>query len=45
MSLWEYDITKKGQINKIITLLKFEIHNDKDYKVGRIWNNTIYDKK
>ncbi len=37
MSSFEYNITRKGQVNKITTQLEFKFRdNGKEYKVGRI---------
>ena len=43
LSLLEQDTTKKRQINKFLS--KFEMGNDKEYKIKAIQDSTIYVKK
>ncbi len=45
MSLLKYDIIKKVRVDKITTQQEFESSNDKDYKIKRIWNSTVYTRK
>ncbi len=43
MSLLEYEIKKKGWIDKTTFQLKFEANNkNKKYKVKRIWDSAMY---
>lgn len=47
MPLWEYGITKKGQIGKKVENLKLDLgfNDNKNYKIGNFKNNVIYTKK
>lgn len=45
MSLLERDTTKKEQVNKKVTELKFKAGKSKEYKVKAIYNNGVYAKK
>lgn len=46
ISLLEHDTSKKGQINKIMTQVKFEADdNSKEYGVKEIRNKTVYAKE
>lgn len=44
ISLLKHNITKKKQVDKIITQFEFKA-SSKKYKIKEIWNNTIYIKK
>lgn len=44
--LVKHNITRKRWVNEIITQLKFEAYdNDKEYKIEKIWDSTIYTKE
>ena len=42
MSMLEQNTTKKRQIDKKISELDISNKDDKEYKVGAIWDNAIY---
>ena len=45
MSLLEQDITRKEQVDGIITKLEFNAGNIEEYKLEAIWNNVVYTKE
>lgn len=45
ISLLEQDITKKGQVDKIMPSLKIDEGNSKKYKINVICNSKVYTKK
>ena len=45
MSLLEQDTTRKKRMNKFTEVPKFELGNNKEYKVEAIHNSAVYAKK
>lgn len=46
VSLLEYDMTKKKQVEETTTQLEFKAsENKKEYKVEEIWDNAVYSKE
>lgn len=46
MLLLKQDITKKKQVDELISQLEFDSNgNNKEYKVEAIWDNAIYTKE
>ena len=45
VSLLEQDTTRKGRVDENATRLKFEVDNNKEYKIERISNSALYIKE
>ena len=45
MSLLEQNITKKEQVDEIVTELNFKAGDNEEYKVEEIWDSAVYANK